>query len=398
MANRKEAGSGGTAVWVGAVGYCLATANRGVAVQRRRFLKGAGAGLVAAGVAGCGQSNECAQSADAAPQQTFSWKMVTTWPPNLPGLGSGATNLAKRIETASGGRLKIKVYAAGELVPAFEVFNAVSQGTAEIGHGAPYYWKAKVEAAQLLTTIPFGLNAAEMDAWMYYGDGLELWRDLYAPFNLVPFPAGNTGTQMGGWFNREINSVEDLKDLKMRIPGMGGEALRRAGGLPVTLPGGELFTALQTGNIDATEWVGPYNDVTFGFPRIARYYYYPGWHEPGPTLEAMINADAWASLPEDLKEIVRVCCQSVNCDMLAEYTWRNAEALESLSENPDVEIRRFPDDVLRTLRRYSQEVMDELVARDEKARRIYASLSAFQKRSTRYQEITEAATLDTRQL
>ncbi len=367
-------------------------------MQRRRFLKGAGAGLVAAGVAGCGQSNECAQSADAAPQQTFSWKMVTTWPPNLPGLGSGATNLAKRIETASGGRLKIKVYAAGELVPAFEVFNAVSQGTAEIGHGAPYYWKAKVEAAQLLTTIPFGLNAAEMDAWMYYGDGLELWRDLYAPFNLVPFPAGNTGTQMGGWFNREINSVEDLKDLKMRIPGMGGEALRRAGGLPVTLPGGELFTALQTGNIDATEWVGPYNDVTFGFPRIARYYYYPGWHEPGPTLEAMINADAWASLPEDLKEIVRVCCQSVNCDMLAEYTWRNAEALESLSENPDVEIRRFPDDVLRTLRRYSQEVMDELVARDEKARRIYASLSAFQKRSTRYQEITEAATLDTRQL
>ncbi|MEL7022505.1 MAG: TRAP transporter substrate-binding protein [Pseudomonadota bacterium] len=367
-------------------------------MRRRHFLTGAGAGLVAAGVAACGQKTECTSGGAAKAAEEFRWKMVTTWPPNLPGLGSGATNLAKRIETASGGRLKIRVYAAGELVPAFEVFNAVSQGTAEIGHGAAYYWKAKVEAAQLMTTVPFGLNAAEMDAWMYYGGGLELWRELYAPFNLVPFPAGNTGAQMGGWFNREVNAVTDLKDLKMRIPGMGGEALRRAGGLPVNLPGGELFTALQTGNIDATEWVGPYNDVTFGFPRIARYYYYPGWHEPGPTLEAMVNQEAWNALPEDLQEIVRVCCQSVNCDMLAEYTWRNAEALETLAENPDVEIRRFPDEVLTTLRGHMQWVMDELVARDEKARKIYESLDAFRTRSARYQEITEAAFLDTRQL
>lgn len=367
-------------------------------MRRRHFLTGAGAGLLAAGVSGCGSSAECEAGSESASAKTFNWKMVTSWPPNLPGLGSGATNLAKRIEKASGGRLKIRVYAAGELVPALEVFNAVSQGTAEIGHAGAYYWKAKVEAAQLLTTVPFGLNAAEMNAWLYYGDGLKLWQELYAPFNLVPFPAGNTGAQMGGWFNREINSVDDLKDLKMRIPGMGGEALRRAGGLPVTLAGDQLFTALQTGSIDATEWVGPYNDVTFGFPRIARYYYYPGWHEPGPTLEAMINAEAWAELPEDLKEIVRVCCQSVNCDMLAEYNWRNTEALEALMQNPDVEIRRFPDEVLRTLRGHTEAVMGELVARDPKARQIFESLDAFRQRSVPYQQISEGALLETRQL
>ena len=367
-------------------------------MERRKFLAGAGAGAVAAGLAGCGKTATDTGAAEPTSRQTFNWKMVTTWPPNFPGLGLAATHLAERIEAASGGRITVRVYAAGELVPAFEVFNAVSQGTAEIGHGGAYYWKGKVEAAQFLTTIPFGLNAAEMNGWLYYGDGLSLWQELYAPFGLVPFPAGNTGAQMGGWFNREINSVADLKDLKMRIPGMGGEVLRRAGGLPVTLPGGEIFTALQTGNIDATEWVGPYNDITFGFPRIAKYYYYPGWHEPGPTLEAMINVDAWNALPEDLQELVRVCCQSVNCDMLAEYTWRNAEALETLANDPSVEIRRFPDDVLRTLRRYTREVIDELVARDPAAARIHASLESFRARSAAFQEISEGSLLAMRRL
>ena len=193
---------------------------------------------------------------------------------------------------------------AGELVPAFEVFDAVSSGTAEMGHGAAYYWKGKSEAAQFFASVPFGMNAQELAAWFYYGDGLSLWREVYEPFGLIPAPAGNTGVQMGGWFNKEINGLADLEGLKMRIPGLGGEVLRRAGGTPVNLPGGEIFTALQTGSIDATEWVGPYNDLAFGLHQVARYYYYPGWHEPGTCLEAMFNAEAFAALPEDLRTAI----------------------------------------------------------------------------------------------
>src|SRR5690606_28795988 len=201
------------------------------------------------------------------------------------------------IEQMSGNRLQVRVYAAGELIPAFEIFDAVSRGSAEMGHGAAYYWRGKTEAAQFFAGIPFGFNAHEMNAWLYYGGGLELWQEVYAPFGLVPFPAGNTGVQMGGWFKRPIESMDDLRGLKMRIPGLGGEVLKRAGGTPVNLPGSELFTALQTGSIDATEWVGPYNDVAFGLHQAARYYYYPGWQEPGPAMEIFVNQRAWESLP-----------------------------------------------------------------------------------------------------
>ncbi len=367
-------------------------------MRRRKFVTGLATGAAAAGLAACGGKAEQTATASPGQQQTFSWKMVTTWPPNFPGLGTGATNLARNIEAASGGRIKIRVYAAGELVPAFEVFDAVSQGTADIFHGGAYYWKSKIEAAQFVATMPFGLSAAEINGWMYYGDGLKLWRKLYEPFGLVPFLAGNTGAQMGGWFNKKINSIEDFKGLKMRIPGLGGEVFRRAGGTPVTMPGGEIFTALQTGNIDATEWVGPYNDVAFGFPRVAKYYYYPGWQEPGPMLEATINADAWAALPEDLQEIVRVCCQAVNCDMLAEYTWRNAESFYNLQQDPDVEVLRFPDDVLRELRRHTDEAVADIIADNDDAREIYESLDRFRKFSIPFQQTTEGSMLETREL
>ncbi|HAU01734.1 MAG TPA: ABC transporter substrate-binding protein, partial [Porticoccaceae bacterium] len=239
-------------------------------------------------------------------QQSFQWKLVTTWPKNFPGLGTAPENFAKNVERMSNGRLKIKVFGAGQLVPAFEVFDAVSQGTAQIGHGASYYWKGKVPASVFYTAVPFGLNAQEMNAWLQYGGGLELWRELYAPFNLIPFAGGNTGVQMAGWFNREINSIADLKGLKMRIPGLGGEVFTRAGGTSINLPGGELYTSMQTGVIDATEWVGPYNDLAFGFHQVAKYYYYPGWQEPGPTLELIINKAAYESLPADLQAIVEV--------------------------------------------------------------------------------------------
>ncbi|KRT60233.1 TRAP transporter substrate-binding protein, partial [endosymbiont of Ridgeia piscesae] len=341
-------------------------------MKRREFIKGLGAGaLVTGGALGA------VSQAQAQAKSTIKWKMVTTWPKNFPGLGTGANLLAKLITEMSGGRLRVKVYGAKELVPAFEVFDAVSRGTAEMGHGAAYYWKGKSEAAQFFSTVPFGMTAQEMNGWMYYGDGLKLWRELYDGFGLVPAPAGNTGVQMGGWFNKQINSVDDLKGLKMRIPGLGGEVLRRAGGTPVNLPGGELFTSLKSGAIDATEWVNPYNDLAFGLFKAAKYYYYPGFHEPGTTLEAIINKEALQTLPKDLQSIVLNACKVVNQEMLAEYTARNPAALRTLVEKHKVDIRSYPDDVLATLRRYSEEVVTELAAKDAFSKKVFDSYSAF---------------------
>src|SRR5690606_13792507 len=245
---------------------------------------------------------------------------------------------ARLIREMSGGRMEVKVYGARELVGAFEIFDAVSEGTAEMGHGAAYYWKGKSEAAQFFAAVPFGLTAQEMNAWLYYGGGMDLWREVYAPFDLVPAAAGNTGVQMGGWFNREINSLADLKGLKMRIPGLGGEVLHRLGGTPVSLPGGEIFTALQSGSIDATEWVGPYNDLAFGLHKAAKYYYYPGWHEPGSLIELMINKPAFERLPADLQAIVRVAAQAVNDKMLAEMTARSMQALNDMQQKHGVQL------------------------------------------------------------
>lgn len=364
-------------------------------MKRRQFVGGLAA---AAGVAACSQeAADCAASAGAATER-FEWSCVTSWPPKYPGAGIGVENLAARIEAASAGRLKIKVYGGGELVPAFEVFDAVSRGTVEMGHDASYYHKGKVAAAQYFTAIPFGLNYVELNGWLFYGGGLELWRELYAPFDLVPIPCGNTGVQMGGWFNKEINSVADLKGLKMRIPGLGGEVIQRAGGTPVTLPGAEIFTSLQTGAIDATEWVGPYNDVAFGLQKAARYYYYPGWHEPGPGLEAIINAAAWASLPPDLQAIVQIACQSITTDMTADYMYNNAIALQQLIDDPDVEVRRFPDDVLALLKSITRELVAEMSAQDPAAARIERSYYDFLEKSTANMRISEQAFLDTRRL
>ena len=234
---------------------------------------------------GCSNDRDIESFEEIDKDKTYNWRLVTSWPKNYPGLGMAPERIADLVEEMSDGQMKITVYGAGEQVPAFGVFDAVSSGSHQMGHSGGYFWKGKVPAAQFFTSVPFGLTADEINAWVNHGGGLELWREIYEPFNIYPIPAGNTGTQMFGWFNKEINSLEDIKGLKMRIPGIGGEVLKEAGGIPVTLPGGELFTALQTGVIDATEWVGPYNDLTFGFHQAAKYYYYPGWHEPGPMPE-----------------------------------------------------------------------------------------------------------------
>ena len=362
-------------------------------MKRRQFIGGLAGG---AALAACAPQTQ--DQGVAATAERFSWKLVTTWLPNFPGLGTGVNTLARYIREMSAGRLDVTVYAAGELVPAFEVFDAVSQGSAEMGHGAAYYWRGKSEAAQFFATIPFGLNAHEQNAWLYYGGGLELWREVYEPFNLMPFPAGNTGVQMGGWFNRPIESMADLHGLKMRIPGIGGEVLRRAGGTPVNLPLSEIFTALQTGSIDATEWVSPYNDVAIGLHQAARYYYYPGWQEPGPTLECIVNRDAWDSLPEDLQAMVRVACQATNMDMVSEFMALNATALEQLSSDETVEIRKFPDEVLNELKELTYTVLDELAAEDPMLARVWTSYREFMNRSQPWQAISEGSYLSTREL
>jgi TRAP-type mannitol/chloroaromatic compound transport system substrate-binding protein len=356
-------------------------------MQRRDFIKAAGAAAVVAGAS---------TQVHAKDKPEYSWKMVTTWPKNFPGLGTGANHVAELIGKMSAGRIQVKVYGAGELVPAFEVFDAVSAGTAEMGHGAAYYWKGKSEAAQFFTTVPFGLTAQEMNGWLYYGGGMELWTELYAKFNLVPAAAGNTGVQMGGWFNREINSLEDLKGIKMRIPGLGGEVLKRAGGTPVNLPGGEIFTSLQSGAIDATEWIGPYNDLAFGLYKAAKYYYYPGWHEPGTMLEGMIHKPTFEKLPEDLQTIVMTACKAVNLDMLSEYMARNPGALSSLIEEHGVEVRHFPPDVIAKLRELSNQVVSEIAETDEFSKRVYASYQKFLKQSQRWSKISEYAYLSAR--
>lgn len=352
----------------------------------------------AAGVAACsGETGSCEEGAGQA-AETFEWSCVTSWLPRYPGLGIAVNNLAERVEKASAGRLKIKVYSGGELVPPFEVFDAVSRGTVEMGHDASYYHKGKVPAAQFFTAIPFGMNAAELDGWLYYGDGLELWRELYAPHNLMPFPCGNTGVQKGGWFNREINSVDDLRGLKMRIPGLGGEVIQRAGATPITLPQSEIYTSLQTGVVDAAEWVGAYNDVTLGLQEVASYYYYPGWQEPGAGLELLVNIEAWNSLPADLQAIVELAAQAITTDMLAEYTHGNAQALRQLNENPDVDVRPFPDEVLRALKQHTQDIVNELSEKDAMFKKIADSYYAFLEKSTDNQFATEVANLNTRLL
>ncbi|MGV6826972.1 MAG: TRAP transporter substrate-binding protein [bacterium] len=357
-------------------------------MDRRKFLKGAP--VVAATLPASMVAQAKSKKAE------FKWKMVTTWPKNFPGLGTGANNLAKLIGEMSGGRIRVKVYGANELVPAFESFDAVSRGTAEIGHGAAYYWKGKAPAAQFFSAMPFGMNALEFNGWVYHGGGQALWDEVYKPFGVIGRPAGNTGVQMGGWFNREIKSLADMKGLKMRIPGLGGEVLQRLGGTPVNLPGGELYTALTAGTIDATEWVGPYNDLAFGLYKAAKYYYYPGFHEPGTCLEALINKKAFAELPKDLQSVVENACKVVNGDMLAEYSARNPGALAQLTKDHGVQLRAFPDDVLEGLRKVSAEVVADLAKQDDLSAKVYKSYSAFLEASRPYTDASELAYLNAR--
>jgi len=356
-------------------------------MKRRDFLKNAGIGAAAV-----------ATTAVAAPavhaKKTYRWKMVTTWPPKLPVLQDGCERLAKRIKEISDGRLQIQVFAAGELVPALNSFDAVSDGTVEVGSGASYYWAGKSPASQWFAAVPFGMNAQGMSAWFHGGDGLKLWEETYAPFNLIPRPGGSTGVQMGGWFNKKINTIDDYKGLKMRIPGLGGKVIAKAGGTVVLLPGGEIFTSLERGVIDATEWVGPLHDLRMGFYQAAKYYYYPGWHEPGTYLEYFFNKKAYESLPKDLQQIVDAACMENEHWVLAQFDAQNGQALQTLINEKKVQLVKFPDEVLNSLRVLAEEVLIEEAAKDAQAKKVNDSFKRFQKIVGTWGSVSEQAYYD----
>ena len=304
------------------------------------------------------------------------WRMVTSWPKNLPGPGVTAQRLADSITQMSGGRLRVKLYAAGEIVPPLGVFDAVSNGTAHMGHTASLFWGGKVAAAPLFTAGPFGLTPLEHITWLDHGGGQAVWDKLYAPFGIKPFMAGNTGFQMGGWFKKEIKSVDDLKGLRIRMPGLGGEVMRLLGAAPVTLAPGEILTALQSGTIDATEFLGPSSDFAMGFYKAAKYYYAPGWHEPNGTGEALVSQKALADLSEDLQAIVKAACAAENIRALGESEWNNAARLKILIEEKGVEVRDFPQDLIDAAKSASVTALDNLAAKDQLTAEAVASFRA----------------------
>ncbi len=329
--------------------------------------------LLAAGIA----TAAAAPMINVKAQGVRNWKMVTTWPKDFPGLGTGANQLARYITEMSEGQINVTVYGGGELVPPLQIFDAVAEGTAEMGHGAAYYWKGKTEAAQFFAAVPFGMTANELNSWVYYGGGQQLWDKIYADFNLKPFLAGNTGVQMGGWFNRRINSADDFKGLVMRMPGLGADVIQSLGATPKALPGGEIFPALQSGAIDATEWVGPYNDLAFGLYQIAQYYYYPGWHEPGTGLECFFNLKEYNSLPANLKSVITAACQAANNDMYAEFNARNSAALDVLVNEHKVTVLQFPANLLRQLKAASEDVISGFATKSSINSEVHQSFRDF---------------------
>ncbi len=306
-------------------------------------------------------------------QNRRQFRMATSWPKDFPGLGIMPNRFADALRAMSGGRLDVKVFAAGELVGGLECFDAVSTGGADMYHAAEYYWQGKSKAFTFFTSVPMGMTVAEIMGWMDYGGGQALWEDLSKQFNIIAFQAGNTGHQMGGWFKKQINTTEDLKGLKMRIPGLGGEVIRRLGGAALALPGGEIYQALQSGAIDATEWVGPWNDLAFGLYREAPYYYAPGFHEAGPALAVGINLGVWESLSPSDQAMVRAACRTANDASVGEYTHENGKALQVLKNEHGISPRFFSEEVMTAIGKTSIEVVRDAGNSDAQTRKVFES-------------------------
>jgi TRAP-type mannitol/chloroaromatic compound transport system substrate-binding protein len=328
--------------------------------------------------------------------QTVKWRMVTSWPKRLPGPGMSAERIAERVRTLSGGRIDIAVYAAGEVVPAFEVLGAVGNGVADIGHTASFYWQGKMPAAAFFTTVPFGLTPSEHVAWIEAGGGQALWDELYAPFGVKPFMGGNTGVCMGGWFRRELKGLADLHGLKLRSLGLGGEVYRRLGATPQTTPPAEILTSLQSGVIDGAEFVGPGTDIALGLYRVAPYYYYPGFNKPNGTGECIVALKVWDALSADLQAIVAHACATEANFALAEMERLNAQALGALTQEHGVNPAAFPDDLVAAARKQATDVVGEIAARSDIAGKVHASYAVFRERSAPWSRISIEAVLRAR--
>lgn len=326
------------------------------------------------------------------------FRMVTTWPKDFPGLGQMPSRFAKALKDMTSGLMEVKVYSAGELVGAMESFDATASGAADMYHGAEYYWQGKSKGFSFFTSVPMGMTAAEIMGWIDHGGGQKLWDNLSANFNIKPFQAGNTGHQTGGWFKKKINTLDDFKGLKMRMPGLGGEVIRRLGGAAVQLSGGEIYQALQSGSIDATEWVGPWNDYAFGFYREAPYYYAPGFHEPGASLAVGINLDIWNNLSNSEQSIIKYACKSANDTSLGEYTHENAKALEILKINHGIYPRYFTDEIMKEIGKISNDVVFELGNSDSQTATIYESYIKARNSYNKWTEMSDGLYINARKI
>jgi len=352
-------------------------------MKRRDFLKKAAIGTAAA------TATIAAPAVIAGPKR-IRWRMPTSWPKAFDTIYGGAETVADRVKAMTDGRFEIIPYAGGELVGGLEVFDAVSQGTFQMGHTASYYYIGKNPAFAFDTAMPFGLNYRQQNAWLYNGGGIEQMRKIFSDFNIVNFPAGNTGAQMGGWFRKEVNSVADLKGMKMRIPGLGGKVMNRLGVTVQVLAGGDIYPALERGVIDATEWVGPYDDDKAGFYKVAKFYYYPGWWEPAPTLSLYVNQKAWDSLPKEYQAIVSTAAAQANQQMMVDYDSKNPKALQSLLKK-GVQMRKYSDEIMLAAQKEAFSLYAELAAADPKYKAIYDNWSGFKKDSDQWFSTAETA-------
>lgn len=329
-----------------------------------------------------------------AADKTYKLKLAETWPPNFPVFGDATKNMAAMVEKMSNGRLKIQIDSKNKHKAPLGVFDMVRSGQYDMGHSASYYWKGKVPNTLYFTTMPFGMTAPEQYGWFYFGGGMDLMEKVYSKHNILSFPGGNTGNQMGGWFRKEITSLKDLEGLKMRIPGFAGEVLAKLGAKPTNIPAGELYTALERNTIDALEWVGPSLDLRMGFHKIAPYYY-TGWHEPATELQFMINKKKWDALPEDLQEILRVAMRTAAYDMYIQSYHDSAINWASMkTEFPDIKVKSFPKEVMDAMSKANDELLAEKAAGDPLAKEILDSQAAYMEKSRAWTNISDRAYLD----
>lgn len=360
----------------------------GKLMKRRKFVGNAVIGATGtAALVGCRPTatNSGAQSGS---QPRIRWRMATSWPQSLDTIFGGAETMSQRVSEMTNGRFTIKPFAAGEIVPGLQVLDAVQTGTVQCGHTASYYYIGKNPALAFGTAVPFGLDAQQQNAWLYHGGGLEAMHKLYSDFGVINFPAGNTGTQMGGWFKREVNSVAELQGLTMRIPGLGGDVMSRLGVNAQVLPGGEIYLALERGAIDAAEWVGPYDDEKLGLHQAAQLYYYPGWWEPGATLEVQVNKGEWDKLPQEYQEVFKTAAMDANLNMLARYDALNQQALGKLLE-AGVKLTPYSQEIMQAAQKASFEIYEENAAQDSTFKEVYEQWKGFREQIYQWHQVNQ---------